>query len=157
MAVTFGGFFGRVDDEGDGDEEAEDLFGGARAPVHQPGHVEHRVQRQKAGRPQADAAVEGVKIQVEILADAVNHFDVEGERRRGQQNQQRLTAEQRLEQAADGLADDRLFHVCGHQKSRRQSTILEQKIKKKLDRLMRPWVLVSLRAPKAIDGRMHAK
>ena len=72
--LTFECVAAGVDAEGDRDEEGEDLFGGARRPLHQPRYVEQRIENQEEGRPQAHAAVERVEIQPEIRANNVNHY-----------------------------------------------------------------------------------
>lgn len=62
-----------VDAKGRGDEEAKDFLGGARAPAHQPRDVQQREQHQEEGTPQTDASVHGVKVQLQILANAEYH------------------------------------------------------------------------------------
>ena len=72
---TFDGVAKGVHAEGDGDEESENLFGGPGGPTHEPGNVKERVENEEEGGPEAHAAVHGVEIQLEILADAINHYD----------------------------------------------------------------------------------
>lgn len=72
---TFDGVAKGVYAEGDGDEKSENLFGGPGGPTHEPGNVKERVENEEEGGPEAHAAVHGVEIQLEILADAINHCD----------------------------------------------------------------------------------
>ena len=58
--------------EGDGDEDGEDLLGGARRPAHQPRDSEHAVHHDEERVPQAHRAVHGEEVQLEVLADSVN-------------------------------------------------------------------------------------
>ena len=58
--------------KGNGNEQGKYFLRGTRRPAHQARHIEQRVEDQEEGRPQADAAVHGVKVQVEILANVVD-------------------------------------------------------------------------------------
>lgn len=51
---------------------------------------------------------------VRIRSQTLLTFNVEGERRGGEHDQQRLAAEHEEKQAADRLAYDDFFHVCQH-------------------------------------------
>ena len=70
---TFEGIAAGVDAEGDRDEEGENLFGGARGPLHQTRHVKQRVEDEEERRPQPHSRIKGEKVQFKVLADAVNH------------------------------------------------------------------------------------
>lgn len=69
---TFDGVAAGVDAEGDAYEKGEDLFGGARRPLHQTRQVEQRVENEEERRPETDARVKCEKVQVKVLADAEN-------------------------------------------------------------------------------------
>lgn len=71
--LTFDGVAEGVDAERDRDEQGEYLLGGPGGPAHEARDVEQRVEHEEEGRPQADAAVHGEEIQLEVLADAVYH------------------------------------------------------------------------------------
>ena len=69
---TFGRVTTSVDAKCDWNEKAKNFFSGSGAPAHQPRDVEQRKDEKEKGAPETDTSVHGVKIQLEIVADARN-------------------------------------------------------------------------------------
>jgi hypothetical protein len=80
---TFDSVAKGVDAECDGYEKGKDLLGGTGGPSHEARDVEERIEDQEERWPETYTSVHGVEIQLEILADAVDHCERDRNKQKG--------------------------------------------------------------------------